>query len=231
MEKLPREKLADVLGMSPRGGAFATRLGSMKTWGLASGRTYIRLTKDAQDIIKPLSTSEAGEAMERIVGNVPLFAELLRRGLPRPSDRLRLLSVLQDVTGASHREISSHLPLIERTLIQLQDYLPARRDSYKDSHIEIAPSAETTATSSGYDADRDRSAVNRKGTHDLPEDMRQKMLINFSGGEISLDETASNLDAVMLMLWNLRQCKARLEQRRGLDVPACPLRIVSDDSL
>ena len=82
--EVSRTGLARSLGMSERGGAFASRLAAIRLWGIATGRSRIRLTRDGLRAARPHSPSEAQSAMRDLAQSVPLFVELGKR-LPQSS--------------------------------------------------------------------------------------------------------------------------------------------------
>ncbi|MSQ07782.1 MAG: hypothetical protein EXR44_00535 [Dehalococcoidia bacterium] len=137
--EVSRHGLASALGMSERGGAFSSRLGALRVWGVATGRSRIRVTRDGMRAATPLSPQEAEAARKTLAALVPLFAELAARSGAAPLDHSRLAILLEDITGANRQEILARLSIIDRVFSDARPYL-------SDATRPTEPSA-TTAPS------------------------------------------------------------------------------------
>ncbi len=147
---------------------------------MAEGRATLRLTSDGLRAANPLSPAEAIAAKSALADSVPLLTQLAARLGEMPVGRDRIALVLQEFTGASAADVRRQLPLIQRLLRDAAPYLrpvSAASDDTVPEQIEQLPA----------------DAAMQPPT---PEPLE----ISFSGGRISLPETAENLDAVISVL-------------------------------
>ena len=52
--EVSRHGLARSLGMAERGGAFAARIGALRMWGIVTGRSRLRVSRDGLRAVNPL---------------------------------------------------------------------------------------------------------------------------------------------------------------------------------
>ena len=147
---------------------------------MAEGRGTLRLTSDGLRAANPLSPAEAIAAKAALADSVPLLTQLAARLGELPVDRDRIALVLQEFTGASAADVRRQLPLIQRLLRDAGPYL--RPDSVGRADTVPEQIEQPLA-----------GAAMQPPT---PEPLE----ISFSGGRISLPETAENLDAVISVL-------------------------------
>ena len=192
-----RSGLAHVLGMSPSGGAFAARLGSMRIWGIVEGRSTLRLTTTAERVVA--SDAEAGEVnhgMASLVRSVPFFVQLNERLQAGTVDRVVLGATLHVITEAPMEDVQGRLPQIERLFDEARRYLDA---PHPVSTPTVAGQADETPL-----VDEARRTIKDRRAPRLIE-------LRFEGGELSLEETADNIDLLITALVT-RKRKLALEQ-------------------
>ena len=109
-----RDGLAMILDMSPTGGAYGARIGALRMWGLATGRSVIRLTANAEKIASAIDSSEESVVIATLARSVPLFNELQDRLGDGNVDQRVLTVMLQEITGAEIDEVTRRIPMVER---------------------------------------------------------------------------------------------------------------------
>ena len=145
--EVSRHGLASALGMSERGGAFSSRLSALRVWGVATGRSRIRVTRDGLRSSTPLSPQEAEAARKTLAASVPLFAELAARSGTAPLDHSRLAILLEDITGAKRQDILARLSIVDRVFSEVRPYLSdaARRTEPGTATVPAAADAPSGA--------------------------------------------------------------------------------------
>lgn len=109
-----RDGLAMILDMSPTGGAYGARIGALRMWGLATGRSVIRLTSNAEKVAAAIDSSEESAVIATLARSVPLFNELQDRLGDGNVDQRVLTVMLQEITGAEIDEVTRRVPMVER---------------------------------------------------------------------------------------------------------------------
>ena len=193
-----RSGLAHVLGMSPSGGAFAARLGSMRIWGIIEGRSALRLTSTAGRVVTAdADPGEVNRGMASLVRSVPLFVQLHGRLQSGAIDRGVLGATLQEITEAPMDEVQGRLPQIERLFDEARRYLDSPISSTYPSLIDRREDAPPT--------DEARRTVT------VPPATPRMIELRFEGGELSLEETSDNIDLLITALVT-RKRKLEFEQ-------------------
>ena len=142
-----------VLGMSPTGGAFGSRIGALRMWGLATGRGLITLTQDAILIASNPTPSEENRMMRKLAASVPLFNELHEKIGDSNVDQSVLAVMLQEITGAEMSDVTRRVAMVERIFGGIRTYLDLETEPVADRSIEFASSSEgdqTTQLPSGW---------------------------------------------------------------------------------
>ncbi len=179
--EVSRNNLAHMLGMSPAGGAFATRIGALRIWGLASGRSILRLTADGE----LAASGNDIDALRRIARSVPIFNLLHDRLGSNAIDPGILIVILQDITGADIADIRARIRRIERIFAESRRYMPPEEQSMEGpTAFHNAPSFQ--------DADSQPMPTN--------ETREGWMQLKFDDGSLSLAETPENIDVMIGML-------------------------------
>ncbi len=179
-----RDGLAHLLGMSAGGGAFAARIGALRIWGLATGRSVLRLTNDGEHAVSSTDSIAKSNAVSRIAGAVPMFVELNSILRPGPVERSVLTVALQDVTGASMPEILTRVQLIERIF---DDVRPLLESADELDHRAKDPDVKSSEREEGH---RRVLMPGREGWIDLV----------FDDGVVSMKETVANIDMMIQAL-------------------------------
>ena len=193
-----RSGLAHVLGMSPSGGAFAARLGSMRIWGIIEGRSALRLTSTAGRVVATDAVpGEVSRGMTSLVRSVPLFVQLHDRLQLGAVDRGVLGATLQEITEAPMDEVQGRLPQIERLFDEARRFLDPPISSTYPSLVDRQEEVPST--------DEARQTVT-----DPPATPRM-IELRFEGGELTLEETADNIDLLITALVT-RKRKLEFEQ-------------------
>lgn len=190
-----RESLAGVLKLRGRGGWFAAVIASLRLWGLAEGRGTLRLTTNGLMLASTASAEEESRGRREAVLGVPLLREIAGRSPNAAPGRTDLALMLAEITGADAGRIHSSLVQVRRILA---DAWPI------DRHRLPTGGADTAA-----------GAAIRPGTPEgqKPEDGRPPTFeLSFTGGKLSLPETAENLELAAALL-----------RRRAAELSAAPL--------
>lgn len=204
---ISRGGLARALGISDRGGRFAAVVGALRAWGIAEGRSAIRLTQDGLRAAAPLSQEESFRARQSLACNVPMFAELAARLGNLPPERTRVALMLEEITGAGRLDVERRLPSIQRLF---RDALPYLATSTHGASEETAePQVAFRGPVQPFDAAQDRQAPRASGAE--TQDGAGMIELSFSGGRLSLPETLPNIEAVLAVL------EARREELRGAE--------------
>ena len=224
--EVSRHGLSRALGMAERGGAFAARIGSMRMWGVVTGRSRLRVSRDGLRAASPLSPQEAVSARRALAGNVPLFEEMADRIGDAPYDPARLAILLEELTGAGRQDVSKRLPVIDRVFGEIRLDLPRGRteeDTPASSGIVASGSASDEMSEPAAAPEAGvafHNPANEEQTSIAGDGERIELIL--PGGRLSLPETISNLDAALTVLWARRQLVAASEAERGRPAPAPP---------
>ena len=234
--EVSRHGLATALGMSERGGAFSSRLGALRVWGVATGRSRIRVTRDGLRASTPLSPQEAEAARKTLAASVPLFVEVAARSGTAPLDQSRLAILLEDVTGAKRQDILARLSVVDRVFSEVRPLLPeaamrAEAGAAARTAAAGAPSGAggqatpTTPVAAGEAGAPERApaasdAGPSKPPVARPEPRLGRIELVLSDGVLSLPETVTNIDAALTVLWAYRQLVAAREVGEGKAPPS-----------
>lgn len=194
---ISRDGLARTLDMSPRGGHFSKVLGALRTWGVAEGRSEIRVTQLGLRAVAPVSPAEGKESRGKLVQSVELFRELNQRTSGRMPDTPLLQLLLEEITGAPRLTVEQHVAAIAKVYVGAQ---PSRVPSHTE---ETPPSGPLTPVS--HPPQSQSGSQPRRGG---------RIEVSYSEGTMSLPETPENLDAVIAVLQSHRKA-ASLEPSRS----------------
>jgi hypothetical protein len=183
---ISRAHLAEVLGMSERGGRFSVVLGGLRMWRIAEGRSNIRVTQLGLRSASPVSSQESAETTAELAHSVDLFNELQSRLGTSISDAAALILVLEELTGESRMEISQRITTIEKALKEL----PAIAS---DPEMRHGTREETPAP----------YMANSPATSSNADDSRLKL--SFSGGTVDLEESPAAITMVIQLLEERRR--------------------------
>jgi hypothetical protein len=233
--EVSRQGLARSLGMSERGGAFSARLGALRMWGVAGGRSRVRVTRDGLRAVTPLSAKESEDARLLLARNVALFVEMSSRLGDDPYAQDRFAVLLEELTGADRTEVARRLALIERIFSEARPYLPKegptkasqpllefendRQRSVSDDS-ESAASYQTGPEPVVSEPDRHVSAAKKARAKAIA--AGDRIELGLPDGTLSLPETLANLDAVLTVLWARRQLVAAIDASEGRATPTPP---------
>jgi hypothetical protein len=224
--EVTRHGLARALGMSERGGAFAARLGAMRMWGAATGRSLVKVTGDGLRASSPVSPGDAAAARSRLAKSVPLFLEVARRTEARVVDDALLATLVEEVTGAKRREVRSKLAAISRVYGDVRPLLaanpaqPPQDEAHQDGPRDVGANAAGMSShgSHGVGAEGPRRQPHEFKPPVVPGDLPAgpaRVELRLPDGLISLAETVSNIDAMLTVLWAHRQLVAARDAAAG----------------
>ena len=179
-----RDALAIVLDMSPSGGAYGARIGALRMWGLATGRSVIRLTGDGVRVVSVRGEGEEMEMMRKLSRSVPLFNDLEARIGDGKVDQRVLAVLLQEVTGAEIGDVMRRMPMVERIYGAIRNFLEGFND--EDWDEDARDTAETGRPDEGI------SEVSA-----LPKGW---MEFRYDDGTLRLRESQENLDVLIGVL-------------------------------
>ncbi len=196
--EVSRTGLARSLGMSERGGAFASRLAAMRLWGIATGRSRIRLTRDGSHATGPLSPAEAQFAMRGLARSVPLFVELGKRLPQAPRSPEHLAVLIEEVTGVDQSSVSQSLATIDRVFGEVRQYLiDAKEPQVSHGRQDNRESHDSPESS----PQADRGDVLNLTRQPVPEvDTGGRVELSLPGASVSLPESVENLDLALTVL-------------------------------
>ena len=194
---ISRSNLAESLGMSERGGRFAVVVGGLRLWGIAEGRSTLRVTRAGLQASSPVDADEAAGLRARLSGRVPLFSEIASRTRHEAIDPGNLTLVIEEITGASRAEIQQRQPALERTLRDVMPYLrPSSAAQQGNGSMPSAPAAadqrEPAVESHPYLA-----AASGQGS--------DRIRLSYPGGELDLEESAASLESAIALLQERRR--------------------------
>jgi len=225
--EISRQGLARTLGMSERGGAFSARLGALRMWGVAAGRSRIRVTRDGLRAVTPLSAKEAEDAKEALANNVSLFNSLAQRLGSEPYAPEQLAVVLEELTGADRNEVARRFALLDRLFGEVRNFL--RTDNLRTKPLQAREADEPVVRVQTPLRRSERSFAQTPNKESVPvgaldyaEDLVDRIELKLPDGTISLPETLANLDAALTILWARRQLVAALQAAEGKPTPEPP---------
>jgi hypothetical protein len=245
--EVSRHGLARWLGMAERGGAFAARIGALRMWGIVTGRSRLRVTRDGLRAVNPLSPQEADSARRTLAGHVKLFSEMAARMSAGPYDHARLAVLVEEVTGADRPMVASRIVALDRVFSETRPHL-VRNTPYRDISSSdpapmptLEPKNQFPEESSMHGSEKVMPAgLPRMATADrLPESEPAVPSVLRSGmsgavsdvprieiilpdGRLSLPESVSNVDAALTVLWARRQLLAAIDASKGQPSPPPP---------
>ena len=228
--EVSRQGLARSLGMSERGGAFSARLGALRMWGVAAGRSRVRVTRDGLRAITPFSAKESEDARVQLAQNVPLFTEMSTRLGDQLYGADRFAVLLEELSGAGRTEVARRLALIDRIFSEVRTYLA------KDYSVPVIETENPVGRSVGNavsiqsETDDPDTLFTKDKTYNAPvvgESSQNIMVgdrieLGLPDGKLSLPETIANLDAALSVLWARRQLVAAIDAVEGRATPAPP---------
>jgi hypothetical protein len=242
--EVSRQGLARSLGMSERGGAFSARLGALRMWGVAGGRSRVRVTRDGLRAVTPLSAKESEDARAALARNVTLFVEMSTRLGDDPYESERLAVLLEELSGADRTEVARRLALIDRIFSEARSFLPKpdaipvsatdpssvrQRVTQSSSGFELPaepaqqPTAKASRQSASPQSPREAPQVGSIQFETVPEmPQADRIELGLPDGKLSLPETLANLDAALTVLWARRQLIAAIDAAEGRATPAPP---------
>ena len=245
--EVSRHGLARSLGMAERGGAFAARIGALRMWGIANGRSRLRVSRDGLRAVNPLSPQESDSARRKLAGTVNLFAEMASRMSAGPYDNARLAVLVEEITGADRTAVAGKIAALDRVFSEVRPFLQ-NRTSYSEnrssepvaefSHGQVndqpeeRPIYNTGATmppglvgSAMAGRLPEPEPAMRAGSQSAPKAAVSdvpRIELALPDGRISLPETVSNLDAALTILWARRQLLAAVDASKGKAAPPPP---------
>ncbi len=228
--EISRQGLARILRMSERGGAFSARIGALRMWGIAEGRSRLRLTRDGLRAVTPVSTREGEAARVSLASNIGLFTELSVRLGDSAYTPEQFAVLVEDVTSANPSEIRHRLALLDRLFNQARVYLPKKNS---DGAADINFAYENTIESSWAQrseipsVDQTSDEIVRKlsdlggipNTYSFCSSSEsnvndRRIELHLPDGKLSLPETLDNLDAVITVLQTRRQVLIAAESKQ-----------------
>ena len=204
--EVSRTGLARSLGMSERGGAFAARLAALRLWGIATGRSRIRLTRDGLRATNPNSESETESALRHLARSVPLFVELGMRAPQSAAGQESLAVFVEEITGAGQEDVNQAVTTIDRVFREVRQYLDDSKESYGEH--EYAGRREQRPT-----GDTDRRKERDGDSNSISRSVRQvdtggRVELSIPGSTLSLPESIENLDLALTVLMARRRILA-----------------------
>lgn len=199
---ISRSSLAESLGMSERGGRFAVLVGGLRLWGIAEGRSTLRVTRPGLQASSPVDADEAAVIRAGLSRRIPLFNEIAARVRYEAIDSGSLTLLVEEITGAARAEVQQRRPALERTLRDVMPYL--RQPAPVQATPGIGP---TVATPESGNELPGESPV------DLPATTTQspigqggdRIRLSYPGGELDLAETPGSLDSAIALLQERRR--------------------------
>ncbi|GEM_PF-542799 len=243
--EVSRQGLARSLGMSERGGAFSARLGALRMWGVAGGRSRVRVTRDGLRAVTPLSAKESEGARVALARNVLLFVDMSTRLGDDPYESDRLAVLLEELSGADRTEVARRLALIDRIFSEARSFLPKPDPVQASTSGPGSVRQRVTQSSSQFEFSADpvqQPVAQAPQQFESPEydqtEAPQVGSVQFEtssavlvgdrielvlpDGKLSLPETLANLDAALTVLWARRQLIAAIDAAEGRATPAPP---------
>lgn len=238
--EVSRHGLARTLGMAERGGAFAARIGALRMWGIATGRSRIRVTREGLRAVNPLSPQEADHAKRTLASQVKMFAEMASRMGAGPYDQARLAVLIEEVTGEDRTMVANRISTIDRVFAEARPHLNKSTASSSSANSNEASQAGKNNVSDFSDSfpvvddipvaeepdrgylskDPSRTSVSKAASDRVGEIPRIE--ISLPDGQLSLPESVSNIDAALTVLWARRQLLAAFDAKAGKPTPKPP---------
>ena len=106
--------LASHLSMAESGGAFSDKLTALNRYGLVSGRGTLTVSALGQRLTHPGDPAERDRSMAEAFLNIELFRGVHERLADTVPEEGQLRIILEEVTGASRRDVSGKLARIQR---------------------------------------------------------------------------------------------------------------------
>lgn len=188
--EIKRGGLAHILGMSPSGGAFAARLGSMRMWGIVSGRSTLRLTDAANRTVGDGDARTESAYIAELAKNVPLFNMMHARLHAGVADKAVLAATVQELTDAPMSDVDSKLPQIERLFNEVRRHMDPTVSNQGQPLEHVDPTGRTSGDL--------HSIVGQKS--DLGPMATPTIKLSFDGGEMVMEETPDNIDLFITAL-------------------------------
>lgn len=238
--EVSRQGLARSLGMSERGGAFSARLGALRMWGVAGGRSRVRVTRDGLRAVTPLSVKEGEDARALLARNVSLFSEMASRIGEEPYESDRLAVLLEELSGADRTEVARRLPMIDRIFSEVRSYLPKNGVASTQKPLPNLGQQATQQQPEHFAFNKSSrfspSAVSQRDLSEATplqmgsavpvgeqaQPVGDRIELGLPDGKLSLPETLANLDAALTVLWARRQLLAAVDAADGRPTPAPP---------
>ncbi len=207
--EVSRTGLARSLGMSERGGAFAARLAALRLWGIATGRSRIRLTRDGFRATNPNSASETESATRQLAGSVPLFVELGRRAPHSAAGPESLAVFVEEITGAGQEDVKQAVTTIDRVFREVRQYLDDSGESYGERDYGGRPEQRAGGeTERRKERDGDSNSISLSARQ---VDTGGRVELSIPGSSLSLPESIENLDLALTVLMARRRILAASE--------------------
>ena len=191
---ISRSSLAESLGMSERGGRFAVVVGGLRLWGIAEGRSTLRVTRPGLQASSPVDADEAAAIRTDLSRRIPLFNEIASRIRYEAIDPGNLTLVIEEITGAARAEVQQRQPALERTLRDVMPYL--RQSSPTEALSTLEPATAGPATQAELRGESIETPVGHGG---------DRIRLSYSGGELNLEESAASLDSAITLLQERRK--------------------------
>ncbi len=250
--EVSRHGLARSLGMAERGGAFAARIGALRMWGIASGRSRLRVSRDGLRAVNPLSPQESDHAKKTLASHVALFTEMASRMSAGPYDNARLAVLIEEITGEDRPTVAGRLASLERVFSEVRSIL-SKRTAYTpipssnhgsserpenlnalEIEVPIHTSEQVMAAGLPGSAISDRVVDKESGpgvqnrpapssTNVADMDNVPRIELVLPDGRLSLPESVSNVDAALTVLWARRQLLAAMDASKGKPAPPPPV--------
>ncbi len=250
--EVSRHGLARSLGMAERGGAFAARIGALRMWGIVTGRSRLRVSRDGLRAVNPLSPQESDAARSALASHVNLFVEMGSRMSAGPYDHARLAVLVEEITGADRPTVASKIVALDRVFSEVRPVLGKRTtyNSEPSTKSDAVPAFERvdqfpedrSAGSSDHGSEKvmapglagsamaDRppesepvSVGRPSGALEAGMDDVPRIEIVLPDGRLSLPESVSNVDAALTVLWARRQLLAAMDASNGKASPPPPV--------
>ncbi len=204
--EVSRTGLARSLGMSERGGAFAARLAALRLWGIATGRSRIRLTRDGFRATNPNSASESESAMRQLARSVPLFVELGTRAPHSAAGPESLAVFVEEITGAGQEDVNQAVTTIDRVFREVRQYLDQPEESIGDhDYTGRREPGGAGRLEKRKDIGSDSNSMSRSARQ---VDTGGRVELSIPGSTLSLPESIENLDLALTVLMARRRILA-----------------------
>ena len=225
--EVSRHGLASAMEMSESGGAFAARVGALRMWVVAVGRSNIRVTRDGLRACSPVNPEDAEEARRALAGNVQLFVEISKRSAGQALDAARMALMVEEVTGADHGTVRKQLTRLDRVYSDVCKVLSgpkgegsASQQSTVSDPQELSKAQAGAVHSENRRSDGDDGPAPARAIANGRE--RAQIELRLPDGVIALPETTANLDAMLTVLWAHRQIVAARLAAAGVPTNANP---------